>query len=174
MPLMPTGVGTACPHLTWSDAPFAAESGTTIEIAGVRHRYHVPLTRTIYLGTPPDLMLHACEVVTEGIQAALEAARPGAGTRDVHAAWARTIARHGITKDSRCGYPVGLGYPPDWGERTFSLRADDETILEPNMTIHFMPGIWRDNWGIAISETIRITTTGAHRMCDFPARLFVK
>jgi len=174
VPLMPTGVGTSCPHITWRDEPFQAETGTTIEIAGVRHRYHVPMTRTVYLGTPPEKMVHAAEVVVEGINAALEVAKPGAGTRDVHAAWTRTIERHGLFKDSRCGYAIGLNYPPDWGERTLSLRSNDETILEPNMTIHFMPGIWLDAWGIAISESIRITETGVEAFCSFPRQLFVK
>ena len=174
VPLLPTGVGTSCPHITWHDAPFQAETGTTIEIAGVRHRYHVPMTRTVWLGTPPERMRHAAEVVVEGIAVALEAARPGALARDVHAAWTRTIAKHGLSKDLRCGYSVGLNYPPDWGERTISLRSTDQTELKPNMTLHFMPGIWLDDWGIAISEAIRITETGVETFCDFPRRLFVK
>lgn len=174
VPLMPTGVGTSCPHITWRDEPFLAETGTTIEIAGVRHRYHVPMTRTVYLGTPPAKMKHAAEVVVEGIDAALAAAKPGALAKDVHAAWTKTIARHGLSKDSRCGYSIGLNYPPDWGERTISLRASDETVLEPNMTFHFMPGIWLDDWGIAISEPIRITETGAEPFCNFPRKLSIK
>jgi ectoine hydrolase len=174
VPLMPTGVGTSCPHITWLDEPFAAEAGTSIEIAGVRHRYHVPMTRTVYLGTPPKKMRDAAEVVVEGISAGLAAAKPGAMARDVHAAWTKTIERHGLFKDSRCGYSVGLNYPPDWGERTISLRSIDETVLRPNMTIHFMPGIWLDDWGIAISEAIRITETGVETFCNFPRKLFVK
>jgi ectoine hydrolase len=174
VPLMPTGIGTSCPHMTWQDAPFETNTGTSIEIAGVRRRYHVPITRTVYLGTPPQKMVDAAEVVVEGISAAFEAARPGALTRDVHAAWTRTIERHGLFKDSRCGYPIGVSYPPDWGERTYSLRSTDETVLEPNMTMHFMPGIWLDDWGIAISEPIRITDTGMEPFCDFPRQLFVK
>ena len=174
VPLMPSGVGTSCPHLTWQDGPFEPETGTTIEIAGVRRRYHVPMTRTVYLGMPPKKMSDAAKIVVEGIAAAFEVARPGATTRDVHAAWTRTIERHGLYKDSRCGYPIGVSYPPDWGERTYSLRSTDETVLQPNMTMHFMPGIWLDDWGIAISEPIRITETGVEPFCDFPRRLFVK
>lgn len=174
VPLMPTGVGTSCPHITWLDEPFTAETGTSIEIAGVRRRYHVPMTRTVYLGTPPQKMRDAAKVVVEGIAAGLEAARPGALARDVHAAWTKTIERHGLFKDSRCGYAVGLNYPPDWGERTISFRSTDETVLEPNVTMHFMPGIWLDDWGIAISETIRITETGVETLCNFPRQLFVK
>jgi ectoine hydrolase len=174
VPLMPTGVGTSCPHITWLDEPFTADAGTSIEIAGVRRRYHVPMTRTLYLGAPPEKMRRAAEVVVEGIAAALEVAKPGARARDIHAAWTRTIERQGLHKDSRCGYSIGLNYPPDWGERTISLRANDETVLEPNMTLHFMPGIWLDDWGIAISEAIRVTERGVETFCDFPRRLFVK
>ncbi len=174
MPLMPTGAATICPHITWSDRPFEAQTGTTIEISGVRHHYHAPLTRTVYLGQPPDALRRAADIVIEGIDAALAAARPGALARDVHAAWNASIARHGLHKDSRCGYSIGLGYPPDWGEHTVSFRAADHSVLQPNMTIHFMPGIWLDDWGIAISETLRITTTGVETVCAFPRRLFVK
>jgi ectoine utilization protein EutD len=174
VPLMPTGVGTSCPHITWLDEPFLTATGTSIEVAGVRRRYHVPMTRTLYLGKPPEKMRHAAEVVVEGISAALDVAKPGALARDVHAAWTRTIERHGLFKDSRCGSSIGLNYPPDWGERTISFRAIDETVLEPNVTMHFMPGIWLDDWGIAISEAIRITATGVETFCNFPRRLFVK
>ena len=174
VPLMPTGVGTSCPHLTWSDAPFKAQTGTTVEVAGVRHRYHVPLTRTIYLGRPPAKMIEAAKVVVEGIDAVLELAKPGVGSRDLHAVWTRTIARHGLVKASRCGYSIGLNFPPDWGERTISLRAVDQTILQPNMTIHFMPGIWLDDWGIAISEPIRITEKGVETFCSFERELLIK
>jgi ectoine hydrolase len=174
VPLMPTGVCTSCPHITWLDEPFATNTGTTIEIAGVRRRYHVPMTRTIFLGTPPYRMRRAAEVIIDGIDAALAAAKPGARACDVHAAWTKTIERHGLFKDSRCGYSVGLNYPPDWGERTISLRSTDETVLQPGMTIHFMPGIWLDDWGIAISETICITDTSVETFCNFPRQLFVK
>lgn len=173
MPLMPTGRTTTCPHVTWRDTPFRADSASVIEISGVRHHYHAPLTRTLYLGTPPDDLRRAADVVLEGIDAALEAARPGAQARDIHAAWNGVINRHGLYKDSRCGYSIGLGYPPDWGEGTISLRASDATLLEPDMTLHFMPGIWMAQWGISISETIRITPRGAEPLCDFPRRLFI-
>jgi ectoine hydrolase len=44
------------------------------------------------------------------------------------------IEQQGIVKDSRIGYSVGLGYPPDWGERALSLGPGDKTELQPNMT----------------------------------------
>lgn len=174
MPLMPTGPTTTCPHVTWRDSPFQKNTASVVEISGVRHHYHAPLTRTLYLGEPPEEMARSSEVILEGIDQALATARPGALARDIHAAWNGVINRHGLYKDSRCGYSIGLGYPPDWGEQTISLRGTDETVLEPDMTLHFMPGIWMKDWGISISETIRITADGAAALCDFPRRLFTK
>jgi Xaa-Pro aminopeptidase len=173
-PLLPTGTGTSTPHLTWDDQPFQPDTPTILELAGCRNRYHCPMARTVHLGPPPAHLADTAAVVVEGLNAAIEAARPGTLAEDVEAAWRRVIERHGIVKESRIGYSVGLGYPPDWGERTLSLRPGDKTELQANMTIHVIPGIWQDDWGIEISECIRITETGAEPLCDFPRRLFVK
>jgi ectoine hydrolase len=55
------------------------------------------------------------------------------------------------------------------------LRAEDETELEPGMTFHFMPGLWMDDWGLEITETILITDAGpAECLCNRPRKLFVK
>ena len=85
------------------------------------------------------------------------------------------LARHNVPRDGRCGYPIGLSYPPDWGERTFSIRQDDETEFRANMTFHFMPALWMDEWGLEITESLRITEDGpAECFCDYPRKLFVK
>ena len=39
-------------------------------------------------------------------------------------AWQKVLDRYGLVKESRIGYPTGIGYPPDWGEHTASLRKD--------------------------------------------------
>jgi ectoine hydrolase len=90
-------------------------------------------------------------------------------------ALAAPLERAGIERGARCGYPIGLSYPPDWGERTISLRAEDETVLEPGMTFHFMPGLWMSNWGLEITESILIKDAGpAETFCNRPRKMFVK
>ena len=173
-PMLPTGIGTSTPHLTWSDQPYVSGEATILELAGARLRYHCPMARTVHLGKPPQKLVDTAEVVVEGLNNALDAARPGVSCEAVEAAWRETIARHGIVKDSRIGYSTGLNYPPDWGEHTLSLRPGDTTELQPGMTIHMIPGIWMDDWGIEISECFRVTDTGAEPFCDFPRRLFIK
>ena len=90
------------------------------------------------------------------------------------AAFFGVLRRHGIEKDNRTGYPIGVSYPPDWGERTISLRAEDETVLEPGMTFHFMTGLWMADWGFEITESIVIGANGPECLADVPRRLCVK
>ena len=174
VPLLPTGADAAAPHLTWDDTPFERGAGTFFEIAGCYRRYHCPLSRTVYLGKPPKHFLDAERAVVEGIEAGLAAAKPGNTCEDIANAFFAVLRKVGIDKDSRCGYPIGASYPPDWGERTMSLRPGDRTVLEPGMTFHFMPGLWLDDWGLEITESILITRHGAETFCNVPRKLFVK
>ena len=48
------------------------------------------------------------------------------------------------------------------------------TLLEPGMTLHVIPGIWLADWGVVITESIRVTETGCEPLCNLPRRLFVK
>ena len=174
VPLTPSGADASAPHLTWDERPFRKDEGTFFEIAGCYRRYHCPLSRTIYLGTPPQVLRDIAKAILEGIAAALDAARPGATCGEVEAAWRKVINRYGIEKESRIGYSIGLSYPPDWGERTMSLRPGDLSVLQPNMTFHMIPAIWQDDFGIEITESFLVTERGAETFCASPRRLQIK
>jgi len=173
-PLLPSGPGTNTPHLTWTDDPFRSDETTILELAACRHRYHVPMARTVHLGKAPKRLEETSKIVVEGIENALAAAKPGALCEEVELAWQRTIQRHGIVKESRIGYSVGLNYPPDWGEHTMSLRPGNKTEIRPNMCFHLIPGLWLEDWGVEISECFRVTEQGAQPFCNFPRQLVIK
>ncbi len=139
-------VGEMCsaPHLSWTDEKLKPDDLFYIEMGGVRHRYHSPLSRCIYLGKPTERMQTVAKVIAEGLEAILAAVKAGVRCEELAAAWTKVIARHGIEKDSRIGYPVGIGYPPTWGELTASLRSGDRTVMEEGMTFHCIPAIWLD------------------------------
>ncbi len=84
------------------------------------------------------------------------------------------LKKHGITKDNRTGYPIGISYPPDWGERTMSLRPGDRSVLQENMTFHFMTGLWMEDWGFEITESIIIGKNGPECLADVPRQMLVK
>ena len=174
VPLLPSGADASAPHLTWDDRPMRSGEGTFFEIAGCYKRYHCPLSRTVFLGKPTQAFLDAEKAVLEGMDAGLEAARPGNTCEDIANAFFAVLKKYGIVKDNRTGYPIGLSYPPDWGERTMSLRPGDRTPLEPGMTFHFMTGLWLEDMGLEITESIVITDRGVECLADVPRKLFVK
>lgn len=173
VPMMPTGDAAGTPHLTWTDQPFETGEATTIELAGVYQRYHCPLSRTVMLGEPPARLRAASVAVTEGLQAALLMLVPGRTAHEVHAAFQRILTSHGLTKDSRIGYSIGIGYPPDWGEHTVSLRAGDRTELVAGMAFHLIVGMWMEGWGYEGSEPVIVQESGAERLTDLPQELVV-
>ena len=174
-PIMPSAERTSTAHLTFDpDRQYRKNDVVLLELSGARHRYHAPLSRTVYLGEPPqDLQKIADDVVT-GLQETLTFIKPGVTAEEVEERWRKAIAHTGLVKPSRVGYSYGLNYPPDWGEHTISLRPGDKTILKPNMTLHLMPGIWMDEFGFECSEPIRVTDNGCETFVNFPRKLFVK
>lgn len=174
VPMAPSGLDATAPHLTWDDSTLKTGEATFFEIAGAHRRYQCPQSRTLFLGKPPQKYLDAEHAVEDATQAALEQAKPGNRCEDIANAFNGTLARHGFVKDNRCGYAIGISYPPDWGERTMSFRAGDRTRLEPGMTFHFMPALWLDDGGIETTEPILITDHGYEKLCNTPSGLVVK
>jgi ectoine hydrolase len=175
VPLTPSGADAAAPHLTWNGDAMREGEATFFELSGCYRRYHAPLCRTVHLGPPPDYMRRASDALVEGLEAGIAAARPGNRTADVAAALNAALAKVGIARAERAGYSIGLSYPPDWGERTYSIRPGDETVLQPGMTFHFMPGLWMDGWGLETTETLLIRPDGpAEALGSVARQLFVK
>jgi ectoine hydrolase len=174
VPMFPRGEGADTPHLTWTSEPIGQPEGVSIELAGVYQRYHAPLARTVSVGKPSADLDRVAKVTLEGFDAALEQLRPGNTPADVAAAWNRVLAANNLEKSSRLGYSIGVGFPPDWGEHTVSLRSDDHTELKPNMTFHMIAGMWMTGFGFECSESVRVADGGAELFTSVPRALAVK
>ncbi len=173
VPMMPTGDKTSAPHLTWTDDLYQNNQAVNLELAGCRNRYHCPIARTAFIGTPPEKLQTLADITVEGLNLTLDGIKPGMKGENVELIWREHIAKKGFEKESRIGYSMGLNYPPDWGEHTASLRPGDKTILKPNMTFHMILGMWMDNFGFECSESFRVTETGAKTFASFERKLFV-
>ncbi len=175
VPLMMAGEATKTPHLTWTEKVYQENEAVLLELSGAYRRYHAPIARTIFLGkNPPGLLTDTASVVLEGLNMALETIKPGATAEEVEAAWREGIAHSTVVKESRIGYSFGLNYPPDWGEQTISIRPGDKTLLEPNMMLHLIPGIWYDEVGFEVDASVRITESGYESVYDYPLELFIE
>ncbi|WP_129358507.1 M24 family metallopeptidase [Rothia uropygioeca] len=171
VPMFPTGAGADTPHLTWADTPTPAGVPISIELAGAHRRYHAPLARTAIIGDPEPELARLGDVTVEALQAALDVVREGTTSNDVAEAFTAVLRRNGYSKNSRLGYSIGVGYPPDWGERTVSIREGDSTVLHTNMTFHLIAGMWLTGMGYEVSESIRVTENGCETFSNIPRGL---
>ena len=168
-PLLQT---TAAPHITWTDSRITQGTSVSVEIAGCKERYHAPLCRTVIVDEEDSPVVRkAKDVIDRQMSAhekALETVKPGIRAEEVAIEANKVFAE----RSSRVGYPAGLGFPPDWGERTASFQSGDRTILKPNMTFHMISTL-TEPFLMEFSETIRVTEEGGEVMTDFPRKLFV-
>ncbi|MGY4298676.1 ectoine hydrolase [Bradyrhizobium sp. i1.4.4] len=160
---------TGTSHIPWSDDILHAGSQVNLECGGMRHAYAAAIMRTFSIGKPSDRLRQMHEAEIAGHAAALKSARPGATCSDVASAFRNEMKRHGLDKESRCGYPIGI----EWLEPTASLKVGDETVLKENMTFHLMLGNWVDHeFGYVLSDTIRVTDKGAETLTSAPRILY--
>jgi ectoine hydrolase len=172
-PLIMAGETASAPHLMWNEDKFEIGQTCALEFAAAVRHYNAGLARTVHLGSPPTALMETAKAVEEGLEAVLHMMKAGVTGGEVEAAWRGVISCYGLEKKSRIGYGIGLGYPPDWGERTISLRADEATVLKPDNTVHVMLGMWMDGWGMEMSETVLVSDTGNECLTNFPRGVHV-
>lgn len=166
-PLLLAGEKASTAHPMWDDSEFQDGQTVAFELGGCHKRYNVGLARTAHIGKLPDDRRRVSDAVQDGMQAVIDAAKPGATGAEIHAAWQLVLTRYGLSKPSRIGYSIGCGYAPDWGEHTFSVRPEETRELPENAALHVILGMWMDDWGLELSETLHITPTSAKPLCNF-------
>ena len=174
VPLLGLREEAAASHMTWDSEVIGNDSGMFLELAAAHARYHCPCSRTLYLGKPTQPYLEAEKVINECIDVTLEMFKPGNTCGEVASKFFGTLKKYGYEKDNRSGYSIGLSYPPDWGERTMSIRTNDTSVLQENMVFHFMPALWFDDWGFETTESIVVSDQGGQCLSHVPRQLLVK
>ena len=172
--LLPTGKGTSASHLTATDEKFVSGDATIIEIAGAYKRYHCPMARTVLLGEKDQKKIDTMKATNEALEAGIAVTKPGNTVDDVAQKFWGVLDKYKIKKDSRTGYSIGIGYPPDWGEQTFNILKGDKTILQPNVTFHMIAVMQFGDWGVEASEAVRVTESGSELFCNLSRELHIK
>ena len=172
--LLPTGKGTSASHLTATQDKFVSGEATIIELSGTYKRYHAPMARTVLLGKPDQKKIDAMKATNEALDAGIAVTKPGNTANDVAQKFWAVLDKYNIKKESRTGYSVGIGYPPDWGEHTLNILKGDKTILQPNVTFHMIAVMQFGDWGVEASEAIRVTEKGFELFCNLSRELHIK
>ena len=173
-PLMPTGKGTSAAHLTWTDKNFETNEATIIELAGVYQRYHCPMARTVFLGKKNQEKVDMMNKTIEALEEGMFVIKSGITAGEIAVKFWAVLDKYKIKKESRTGYSIGVGYPPDWGERTMNIQKNDPTILKSNCTFHMIAVIQMGDWGVEVSHSIRVTDGGFKKFSNYPTEIIFK
>jgi Xaa-Pro aminopeptidase len=165
-PIIAIGNDSDAGHMEASDQPLSKgfdsdQNGTPVvfELAAARRHYHCPMARTVFLGKPSAEYIAFIEVCMRAMQNLLAIATPGHTCHELYWAFQNTLLEEGFSKSSRVGYSFGIGFSPDWGEKTCSVRDGNHTVLQPGMCLHVIAGCG-DAWCFEVSEAIVVRQTG--------------
>jgi Xaa-Pro dipeptidase len=161
-------------HVTWRDQRIAPGEGLFVELSGCVHRYHAPMSRTVYRADPPAGVGEAATAAFAGLRAAREALVPGARTGEVYAAWARQVAKVTGRRPRRhhCGYLTGACFPPSWvgGGSVLGIRAGGRTRVRTGMVFHLMSWVELPA-GYVVSDTALVGDGGCELLTYTPDEL---
>lgn len=174
-PIVSAGYRAGMPHNSNNGHIISPGETVFIECSPSLHWYHAPLMRTAVLGDVPKEVAEFEALEQETVAAMLETVRPGVLASEVASVAAAKIApiRDKILFHEVYGYPVGIGFPPTWGEESgFAIVVNNHRPLAAGMVFH-IPMTLRINgrMGVGLSQTFVVTDDGAEVLSALPVEL---
>ena len=145
-----------------------------LEGAGCVDRYHAMMSRSAVVGKATDEHKATADALVEILETAIDTIKPGVTSGEVDFACRQKVEKRGLGQyfKSRTAYGIGIGFPPNWAEgHIYSLRPNDPMVLQPNMTFHVIPTMFRKGFGMAISDSVRVTEDGCEVLTNYPRDL---
>ncbi len=152
------------------------EDQLTLEWAGVKHRYHAALMKTIPIGRPRPEHVSLQKAAEEALMACEEALRPGRPMSDIFAAHAGVLDTAGLAAHrlNACGYSLGPRFSPSWMEDQM-FYEEAPTIMAPGM-VFFLHMIIADSdtrTAMTLGRTSLVTERGAEPLSRMPLGMVV-
>ncbi len=139
-------------------------------------RYHVMMSRSAVVGRPSDEQKATADALIGILETAIETIKPGETAGEIDRRCRAGIKKLGLDKfyKSRLAYGIGIAFPPNWAEgHIYAIRPDDPMVIRENMTFHIIPTMFRPGFGMAISDSVRVTATGCEVLTQYPRDLVV-
>ena len=173
-PLVVSGPRTALCFAMWKRRVIEPQDVVLLESGGCINRYHAMAATSVVVGPATPIQRESAKVILEVLETAIDTIRPGIRSKDVDAACRSVTEQANVSQYflHRTGYGIGIGFPPNWSEGHFlALRKDDDTVLEPGMTFHCVPTLFRDSFGMCFSTSIVVTDNGCEILTPYPRTL---
>lgn len=174
-PLVVTGPATALCFAMWRRREIRIGDVVLLEAAGCVDRYHSMVSRPVVVGTPTGEQRAAADALQAVLETAIDSIAPGRTAGEIDARCRKMVGRRGLAQYflHRSAYGIGIGFPPNWSEgHIFAIRPGDPLVLQPNMTFHVIPTVFKESFGMCFSDSVRVTESGCELLTDFPRQLF--
>ena len=158
--IIASGERSALPHGRASEAKIPSSGFVVCDFGVILTGYCSDMTRTVYVGRPPDEARRLYEAVKSAQQASIESVRPGVSAGEVDEAARKVLQREGLGRyfTHSTGHGVGLEI-----HESPRVAAGQKDVLQPGMVITIEPGAYiPGRWGVRIEDMVAVTETG----CD--------
>jgi len=168
-PIVAMGPNAARPHHRAGGEPLG-DGLLLVDYGCVVEGYHSDMTRTVWLGSEPDVeAARIYDAVLEANEAGIAAVRPGASAGDVDRAARDVLASHHLEEHflHSTGHGVGLEI-----HEAPSVRTGSEEILEPGNVVTVEPGAYIPGQvGVRIEDMVLVTNEGREVLTHAPKEL---
>lgn len=140
------------------------EDQLTLEWAGVYHRYHAAMMRTVLVGGAHEEHRAMHAAADEAMAACIEACAPGRTCGEVFDAHARVVDGAGLRPHrlNACGYCMGATFAPMWMDWPMFYTGNPVEIA-PGMAffIHIILMNSDSGRAMTLGQTVEVTEAGA-------------
>jgi Xaa-Pro aminopeptidase len=171
--IVASGPNSALPHARPTSRALRPGDPVVLDFGGVYKGYCVDLTRTGFIGHPPESFLRLFDAVAEAQAAAIGAVRSGVHAGEVDAKAREALAARGL--DRAFGHATGHGLGIDVHEFPRIGRPAPEAedpILRDGMIVTIEPGVYVPGLGgVRIEDDVLVGPDGAEVLTDIPRGL---
>lgn len=173
-PIVTCGARSGIIHVNHKRRLIAADEPVFLEFGAAYQRYTAPMMRTVVAGRASREMREVRDLCRALFETLLAEMRPGntfdAAARAAEATLAPRAGR--LFFSGVFGYAVGAQFPPSWVEGTGYIARGQGVEFADDMVFHLPLCLRRPGeWGIGISDTVRVTPRGGEPLTDNDWRL---
>ncbi len=168
-PTVSSGPRTAFPHTKTSDRPVHTGEALMIDTGARYHGYCSDITRTFFVGPPPDKFVEIYGLELEVSRRVLAEIRAGVTLAHLDETAHRIVDEGGYGQyfPHRVGHGLGIE-----GHEVPSVVTGNSTVAAPGLTFTVEPGIYiPDFGGVRVEENVAVTNDGVDVLTTYPREL---
>jgi len=171
-PIVASGPNSAFPYHRATDKVIAEGDSVIIEFDGISKYYRSDMTRTVFVGDPPEEYLKIYDIVRKAQEKGMQSVKPGRTCEEIDQIVRKVIEDEGYGKYfiHRTGHGIGL----EVHEEPYIIKGN-KLALEPGMAFSIEPGIYiPGKYGVRIEDCVIVTEKGAEPFANFTHDLITK